>query len=206
MKTKEILELDNNDVMKLSKTDLKSALQQINNVANIRLKKLESLGVEAPSIAGGVEKFSTRGKDLNQMRAEFVRVRNFLQAETSTIGKSYLTGSKGFKEFRKEMSERTGGAMSADINVAESEVAKENKMWKVYNKLVEAHPGKMMTVGSSPEVLSKIKKEVDENPGMSSDEIVNKAEDMIEKMYVEGVEQIEAAQAAELADATEFLI
>lgn len=180
MKTKDIINLDNAAVMRMNASELRTALKQVNNVANIRLKKLKSLSVEAPSIAGGIDKFSTRGKNLNELRAEFVRVSNFMKGKTSTI--------PGFKAYRAEMNELTGGAMTASINVRSTESAKETKMWQLYARLQEVYPGKMMTIGSSPELFKKLKEEVDENPSADMDTLISRSEEMVEDMYVEGLD------------------
>ena len=189
MKTKDIINMDTSAVMKLTKPELKKMLQQVNNVANIRLKKLENLSIEAPSIAGGLDKFSTRGKSLNELRAEYVRVVDFMKGKTSTI--------PGFKAYREEMNILTGGAMRADISTSSEEAEKETKMWNLFNRLKEVHPGKMMTIGSDPELFKKLKEEVDDNPSADMDELVAKTEDVLEDLYVEGVENNEGYEFTE---------
>ena len=94
---KKILDMTPGDLNKLNKKDLQKITGRLVSAGNKRLRRAEAKNIESPAFAyirdnGGV--FSTKGKNLNQLRAEFARARNFLTAETSTI--------KGAIQFRDE--------------------------------------------------------------------------------------------------------
>lgn len=59
----------------------------------------------------------------NQLETEFKAVKNFLQAETSTI--------KGFKQYRSEV--------TYHLDEFESE-EQESEFWQTYNKWIATHP------------------------------------------------------------------
>lgn len=96
LKIKDILNMDVSDFNKLGKKDLQKITGRLVSAANKRYRRATAAGVTSPAFSY-VEKtgmFSTKGKNINQLRAEFVRAKNFLEAETSTI--------KASKQFMKE--------------------------------------------------------------------------------------------------------
>ena len=69
---------------------LKAEVSRLASMANKRLVRLENHGFEdSPAyqqfVASGGEKFSVRGKDYNELQKELARVRQFVNAKTSTI-------------------------------------------------------------------------------------------------------------------------
>ena len=69
---------------------LKAEVSRLASMANKRLVRLENNGFEdSPAyqqfVASGGEKFSVRGKDYNELQKELARVRQFINAKTSTI-------------------------------------------------------------------------------------------------------------------------
>lgn len=69
---------------------LKREVSRLASMANKRLVRLENKGFEdSPAyrqwIESGGKKFSVRGKDYNELQKELARVRQFVNAKTSTI-------------------------------------------------------------------------------------------------------------------------
>ena len=83
---------------------IKKETSRLNSIANKRIKRLEKSGIYSPSLEkwkeNGSVKFSVKNKDYNETQKELARVRNFLNAKTSSI-----TGSK---KLMKEISDSTG--------------------------------------------------------------------------------------------------
>lgn len=79
--------------------NLSRIVTKLNSAANKRLTRLENQGLNTPAMrASHVDRgnrFSVKGKDLKQLRAEYIRVSKFLKSETSTV--------KGYKNFLKRM-------------------------------------------------------------------------------------------------------
>lgn len=95
--TNQILSMDVDTLNKLGKKDLQKITGRLVSAANKRIRRAKEKGVDSPAFAyirdnGG--KFSTKGKTLNQLRSEFVKAKNFLEAETSTV--------KGAEQFKAE--------------------------------------------------------------------------------------------------------
>lgn len=129
LKTADILNISAVDFSKLTKPQLRSAVQTLSATANKRLKALAQKGMTTPSAQQaekGGGKFSTRGKNLNQLRSEFFRAKNFLESKTSTL--------RGYKNFVKENIEKL---KEKGVNVTPEQF---NKFWQTYNRLKEVNP------------------------------------------------------------------
>ena len=79
--------------------NLARIITKLNSAANKRVTRLEKAGYNTPAMrAAKVDKgqrFSVAGKNLKQLRAEYIRVSNVLKADTST--------KKGYKGFLKKI-------------------------------------------------------------------------------------------------------
>lgn len=78
----------------MSREELSPIISQLSAVANKRLKRLEKAGKKYGSTDGedtisGVRKFGAKGKTVGELRAEYKRLKGFLESKTST-----LTGRK----------------------------------------------------------------------------------------------------------------
>ena len=84
---------------------LKKEVSRMASMGNKRLKRLETneltdLPAYKSWVDGGAIKFSVKDKDYNQLQSEFWRLKNFLDAKTSTV--------HGANSFLKEMAQNTG--------------------------------------------------------------------------------------------------
>ena len=97
MTTSELLNLSSVEISKLKKPQLRKIVQTLASTSNKRLKRLQQKGISTPAsrYVNKSGKFSTKGKNINQLRAEYIRAKNFLQSKTSTL--------KGYKQFKKEV-------------------------------------------------------------------------------------------------------
>jgi hypothetical protein len=134
-----------NQLVHLSATQIKGYDRQnlarivtkLNSAANKRVTRLEKAGYSTPAMrAAKVDKgqrFSVAGKNLKQLRAEYIRVSGFLKADTST-----KKGYKGFlKKIQKSFSDKgvkIGGRGGTDT---QDFIQKETK---IYDWLKEKSP------------------------------------------------------------------
>lgn len=84
-----ILAMDTEEFQKLNTQQLRQATQILASAANKRIVRMTEAGHESPALANlreaGSDRITTKGKDFNALRTEFVRARHFLNAETSTL-------------------------------------------------------------------------------------------------------------------------
>lgn len=125
----DILNMDINTFNKLNTSDLRKVVGRLVSAGNKRLRSFERAGESSPATrhvekSGGA--FSTRGKDLNALRAEYTRAKNFLQSKTGT--------RKGWKQVKKETIQ---GLKKQGVEMTDSIF---NDVWKAYEDLKELSP------------------------------------------------------------------
>ena len=96
----DIMNLYIEDVLYLNKKDLARITGRIQSAANKRIKRLREKGVAeySPAIIrslGDKVKFSIKGKTRNEILKEFVSIKRFLNAKTSSLS--------GFKAYKKRI-------------------------------------------------------------------------------------------------------
>lgn len=114
-KVKEYINLSATDFSKLNEKQLRHVVQTLADAGNKRIKRMQSVGLKSPALnylehSKGGTKLTTKGKKLNQLRAEYIRAKNFLNAETGSV-----RGARQFiKNSVKGFYEKSGIKMSVD--------------------------------------------------------------------------------------------
>lgn len=127
---KETLNLPLSRIMSMSKNELRLAVQRLSMESNKRLAYFKRQGITTPATAyiknnGG--KFTSKNKDLNQLRAEFQRAKGFLESETGNI--------KGYRAWETRIADTLAKNTGIDYNSL-TELQKR-KFWNAYAKLEE---------------------------------------------------------------------
>ena len=126
---KELLNMDITDLNKMHEKELRKMVGRLRDAGNKKIKRLQKTGLSTPALrqverSGGL--FSTKDKNLNQLRAEYQRIKAFVSAKTSTASGYKKAQAETRKEFEKK-----GIKVSQD---------KLDKMFKVYEKLRKDDP------------------------------------------------------------------
>lgn len=129
MMIQDIMNMDIDTFNKLNTSDMRKVVGRLVSAGNKRLRSFERAGESSPATrhvekSGGV--FSTKGKDLNALRAEYTRAKNFLQSKTGT--------RKGWKQVKNET---IAGLKKHGVEMPESLF---NDVWKSYEELKELSP------------------------------------------------------------------
>lgn len=125
----DLLDMDIDEFNDLDRQKLSKVVSRLASASNKRLKMFEQKGIETQATkyaewSGG--KFSTKGKDLNALRSEFVRAKEFLKAKTSTI-----TGYNEVKSRTQEELKRAGVELTDD---------QYKDFWKAYERIKKVDP------------------------------------------------------------------
>lgn len=118
------------DVPNMTRDELAHVVQVMNKTANRRLINLRynKWGKVAPAYneleASGVRQFTTRGKTLNQLRHDYLAVRSFLTAKTSSIA--------GARAWLKRQEEIWGQKFESPDQL--------KRLWESYNRAKEVNP------------------------------------------------------------------
>lgn len=173
MKWQQIVDLTPEQFNKLSKSELKGYTQVLASAGNKRIKRAQEQKFDSPSIQAVLErgKFSTKDKNLNQLRNEFMRAKRFLESKTGTLGE--------FKKWRKEnIQELKEGS---GINLTEQQF---DVFWRSFEQLKKEDPT-VANMSFKYHVLSTIDAMQKDNAELSVDEIVSTLKPQIEQMYKE---------------------
>lgn len=101
LSTKDILYMDTTKFNKLNEKELRLVVSRLVSSGNKRIRALEKTGHYIPALEslrdknGEIKVFTTKGKNLTQLRKEYARARNFMTHETSTV--------KGYKAMRDKI-------------------------------------------------------------------------------------------------------
>lgn len=111
---KQYMDLTAHEVSKMTEKEIRAAVRSFQKVVGARMSRLTKGGYQSQAARYMAERggISTKGKDLNQLRAEFKQARTFLQSKTSTV-----TGVK------KVMAEYAKGLQDAGISVTKGQAA-----------------------------------------------------------------------------------
>jgi len=170
---KDILAMDNRTFNRLTESELRKVVGRLVSAGNKRLRSFEKSGESSPATryiekSGG--KFSTRGKDLNALRAEFARAKGFFESKT---------GSRS--EWKKVQKETQKGLEKAGVDV---DPENANKMWKAYERLKEVNPA-VSDKRLKYLVLQEIADVLVDDPDLSIRKIVNRVNKSIDRIYEE---------------------
>lgn len=170
MSVQDILNMDINTFNKLNASDLRKVVGRLVSAGNKRLRSFERAGESSPAtrhVAKSGGAFSTKGKDLNALRAEYTRAKNFMQAKTGT--------RKGWKQVKKETIQ---GLKKQGVEMSESQF---EDVWKAYEDLKELSP-EVANRGLKYSVLKDVANMVTDTD-KSADEIATALHDNLSQIY-----------------------
>lgn len=172
MTIQDILNMDINTFNKLNTSDMRKVVGRLVSAGNKRLRSFERAGESSPATrhvekSGGV--FSTKGKDLNALRAEYTRAKNFLQSKTGT--------RKGWKQVKNEIIQ---GLEKHGVKMTGSQF---NDVWNAYEELKELSP-EVANRGFKYAVLKEVADMVTDTY-KSADEIATALHENLSQIYEE---------------------
>lgn len=171
----DILNMDIDVFNQLGASDMRKIVGRLVSAGNKRLRSFERAGERSPATrhvekSGGV--FSTRGKDLNALRAEYMRAKNFLQSKTGTW--------KGWKQVKLDTIKALN---KKDVFMT---LEKFDDVWDVYEDLRELDP-KIVNKSYKYAVLKDIA-DMTKDTTATADEIALALHDELSNIYEERAE------------------
>lgn len=175
----DITNMDYDTFIRLNTSDMRKVVGRLVSAGNKRLRSFEKAGEISPATkwverSGG--KFSTKGKNLNQLRAEFRRARDFLSSETGT--------RKGWDKVKKEVIEKLKEKGKVEITDEQYD-----DFWKAYEKLKQLDPNvssKALKYSSLKEIHDEIEDKTEE-----PEEVAVKIYNRIDQIYEQAEEEDE---------------
>lgn len=171
MSIDDIMNMDIQTFNKLNKSDLRKVVGRLVSAGNKRLRSFEKAGESSPATrhierSGGA--FSTKGKNVNELRAEYTRAKTFLQSKTSS--------RRGWKKVKKDTAETL---KRQGVNGITPD--KLDDVLKVYERLKEVDPF-VATKNMKYRIMSDISEMTD---GRNIDDVMTEMLDRIDDIYEE---------------------
>ena len=168
-KIDDLLNIDINDLNRMTKKQLSDVVGQLSKTANQRIYRLKhtETGTLSPAyhhVEKRGENFGVKGKTLNQLRNEYTYIKNFLKMKTSTVS--------GWDKVRKETYNRIGTDFAG---------VDEVRFWNLYRKLEQLDYASVQNVGSTT-TQRMLRQELEQNSG-DDDDILNAMEKRITGEY-----------------------
>lgn len=159
---------------KLNLSTLRKVVGRLVSAGNKRLRSFERANESSPAVryvknSGGV--FSTKNKSLNELRAEYIRAKTFLQSKTGTRA--------GWKKSKKEI---ISGLKKNGVDVDNESF---EKLWKSYERLKEVSP-EVATKELKYSTLKEISDIISSN-NYTTDEIVERVYNNLSSLYEERI-------------------
>ena len=183
----DILNMDAKVFRSLGERDLREVVGRLVSAGNKRLRSFSKAGETSPATrqaakSGGA--FSTKGKDLNQLRSEYARAKQFLTARTSTKAGWKKVQKDTLKELKKQ-----------GVDVTPTEFG---KMWSAYEKLKEQSP-EIADKRLKYKVLNDIADMADD-PNRSASDIATELHSKLSDIYEKAAEADEPSSFFPLPD------
>lgn len=128
----DILSLNPDDFVYMDESDVRKIVGRLVSAGNKRLRAFERKGDYSPAYNRAMEsggKFSTAGKDFNQLQEEFVRAREFFHSPTGSL--------KEWRKQKKYMEKVQVSTPDAGVN---EEPLSPNLRWEIFEKLRKHDP------------------------------------------------------------------
>lgn len=127
MNTKQLLNIRPADLQSMTRRQLASVVSKISSTANKRIDRLIKAGYDKNI----PDKYGSKGKNLNQLRSEYVRASQFLRQKTSLVS--------GRRKIEKDIEKRIGGNLTSND---------ANTFWDAYSRIRESQPEFLQRFGS----------------------------------------------------------
>lgn len=208
MSVADIMNMDNRTFNKLSASDLRKVVGRLVSAGNKRIRNLQKGGYTTPALRG-LEKtggvLSTKGKDLNALRSEYARARNFLASKTSTKAGYIDVRNETIKEIKRRQKLDIRAAAVNDVETQLQNMGKTvkdigkreynkmvekalderfDKIFRSYETLKEIDPS-VSNRGLKYQTLKEITETITDNPELNVDEIAETISDQIKQIYEE---------------------
>ena len=128
----DLINISVEELNSMSKRDLSRVVSRLSSTANKRLQRFDDKGNITPATisaekSGG--RFKAKGKTINQLRSEFIRVRNFLNLKTSTV--------RGYKKFKEDFFDRVEAKSGIRLRMTDDKLS---RFWRIYDKTANLSP------------------------------------------------------------------
>lgn len=170
--------LTNRQLTNLTRKELAKVVSKLASASNKRIKRLIQSGVPSPALIGLIERgkvhFGVKGKNIDQLKKEYLEVKSYLSSETSTV--------KGARKVMNTVIDTLKNKKGIEIT--------ENQykdFFKIYERVKEVDPY-ISSQQMKYKVFESISNKMDyANP----DDVIDSVIDDLENLYEQSVKESE---------------
>lgn len=172
---------EGDNLSKLTTAEAREVADRLRSAANKRMKRLRETGVTgkaSPALRGAEErigkgkKFTTKGKNRNQLLSTIADMRDFMEGKTST--------ARGWKRVRRAEEKRIG------IPKRTSE-RKRTKFWGMINRITSSNSSTIQALKSlgwdSARLQRYLREQYIDNHDVDEDSLMQKMQDLLQEEY-----------------------
>lgn len=193
MSVQDVLNIDNKLFNSLTESDLRKVVGRLVSAGNKRLRTFERNNTKSPAVgqvmrSGGA--FSTKGKDLAALRAEYSRAKSFLQAKTGTV-----------KQWNKVKQDTIDSMKKRGVEISKNQF---DTIFKIYDRLSEVDSSiedKRYKYKIIDEISNELADALEDEEDVDQDSLIN---DVVSDMMDRITEIYEEEQEDEDGGVSEF--
>ena len=176
LKWQQIVNITPEQFNQLSLKELKGYTQILASAGNKRIKRFKEAGEDSPSVDAVLKKgkFSTKDKSFQQLRAEFMGAKRFMESRTGSLANMTKLRTENIAKLKAE-----------GISITKDQY---KNFWRAYEELKKDDP----TVASKNfkyAILENINKYQKDNKKVNVDDIVNYIKEHKSEIYEQAEEQ-----------------
>lgn len=179
MTLEQVMNLTWDQINSMNVKDLKAVTKIVGDVANKRLARLEKADFIAKqaldSLKNSGGKITVGGKNINQLRGEINRARQFINMKTSKVTAA--------KQVYKTRDTQFFGSKAKNKEELKARKDMSEKISELYDKYLELNPAAKYKIGARG-VRDLAIETVTENPNLSVDELLENMEQKYNDFYL----------------------
>lgn len=173
----DILNIPLKDLNKMTESQLRTVVGRLVSAGNKRMRRFLAKKGKLPYRVEGYYsydkmKFSTVGKDRQELMEEFKRAKAFMKSETTSL--------KGTKKVEKKVKQ---SLKKYGVNLSDLSPEDYERFWAVYKVLRERHPDIKYVRGYKYQVFDTIKSVLPGDSTIDLNEIINRMESELQNIY-----------------------
>ena len=172
---KDIVDKSYSEIAKLNERDLKDLSSRLVSALNKRIRRMIASGQESAALnqlareqgidlSVSIPKFSVKGKKFNELRSQFIQMREYATRQTGSLRKTETT--KGLTQVKRRYEELVGPQIFGNLR-------QERAFWKAYHRFMDDENMKELfpsdKVGTI--VVDWLREQVEQGRGKRSDKL-----------------------------------
>lgn len=175
LSVKDIVDMSYSEIAKLNERDLRDLSSRLVSTLNKRIRRMVASGQESAALnqlareqgidlSVSIPKFSVKGKKFNELRSQFIQMRDYAQRQTGSLRKTETT--KGLTRVKHTYEALVGPRIFGNLR-------QERAFWKAYHRFMDDENMKELFPSNKVDslVVDWLREQVEQGRGKRSDKL-----------------------------------